>query len=369
MTKRTNTAVWLEQYHRWQINVQKDGKRKTFSCSTPGRAGQRICNAKADAWLDDIVSGTKRVSFLWPKYMEDLKTRSGYSHYNRYDSYWRLYINPAIGHMRVSALDDARLQLVIDYAHKHPSKKKPLSKKYLENIRGALTNFVTYARRMKATAYRPENIVIPKNATRSNKKPMQPDDLKILFASDQTKYRKRVQTEQFIYAWRFAVVCGLRPGEVIGLTHRDIDGNICTIHGSINKFAERTSGKNENALRSFVIPPLGLKILADQATYMSLLNIRSKYIFPDAYGEAPSQQVYWKHWNSYRKYNGISETTPYEMRHTFFSVCKKLPPELVKQMGGHGKDMDTFGVYGHALSGEAELTASLVDQSFQQYIK
>ena len=56
------------------------------------------------------------------------------------------------------------------------------------------------------------------------------------------------------------------------------------------------------------------------------------------------------------------------MRHTFFSVCKQLPPELIKQMGGHGKDMDTFGVYGHALSGEAELTATLVDQSFASVI-
>ena len=369
MTKRTNTAVWMEKYHRWQINVQKDGKRKTFSCSTPGRAGQRICNAKADAWLDDVVSGTKRVSFLWPKYMTDLKTRSGYSHYNRFDSYWRLYINPAIGHMRVSDLDDARLQLVIDYAHKHPSKKKPLSKKYLENIRGALTNFVTYARRMKATAYRPENIVIPKNATRSNKKPMQPEDLKTLFAADTVRFARKVEREWYIYAFRFAVVCGLRPGELFGLTHKDIVGNICTIHGSINKFMEHTEGKNRNALRSFVVPALGMDILKQQAALLEQARVKSKYIFPDPDGGPTSQRTYRDHWARYREYNGISETTPYEMRHTFFSVCKKMPPELVKQMGGHGQDMDTFGVYGHALSGEAELTASLVDQSFLQYIK
>ena len=30
MNERKNEARWLEKYQRWQINVQKDGKRKTF---------------------------------------------------------------------------------------------------------------------------------------------------------------------------------------------------------------------------------------------------------------------------------------------------------------------------------------------------
>ena len=49
--KRTNTAKWIESAHRWQINVQKDGVRKTFVSAKPGRTGQREANAKADAWL------------------------------------------------------------------------------------------------------------------------------------------------------------------------------------------------------------------------------------------------------------------------------------------------------------------------------
>lgn len=38
--KRTNTAKWVESAQRWQINVQKDGKRKTFTSTKPGRTGQ-----------------------------------------------------------------------------------------------------------------------------------------------------------------------------------------------------------------------------------------------------------------------------------------------------------------------------------------
>ena len=36
-TKRTNTAKWSDKHRSRQINVQMDGKRRSFSSSTPGR--------------------------------------------------------------------------------------------------------------------------------------------------------------------------------------------------------------------------------------------------------------------------------------------------------------------------------------------
>lgn len=56
MGKRVNTAVWLEKQQRWQIKVQKDGVRRTFTSSKPGRTGQREVNRKADAWLDEGIA-------------------------------------------------------------------------------------------------------------------------------------------------------------------------------------------------------------------------------------------------------------------------------------------------------------------------
>ena len=63
MGRRTNTAQWLPNQKRWQIKVQKDGQRRTFTSAKPGRTGQREANRKADAWLDDgICNTTKRCS-------------------------------------------------------------------------------------------------------------------------------------------------------------------------------------------------------------------------------------------------------------------------------------------------------------------
>ena len=72
MGKRTNTAVWSEKHQRWQINVQKDGKRRSFYSSTPGRAGQRGANAKADAWLDEGINPTgERVAALYEQFHDE----------------------------------------------------------------------------------------------------------------------------------------------------------------------------------------------------------------------------------------------------------------------------------------------------------
>ena len=62
--------------------------------------------------------------------------------------------------------------------------------------------------------------------------------------------------------------------------------------------------------------------------------------------------------------NDIPPVSAYEMRHTFVSVAKKLPAGEVKDLVGHSEDMDTFGVYGHALTGEDTETAQAVNGMF-----
>ena len=37
-------------------------------------------------------------------------------------------------------------------------------------------------------------------------------------------------------------------------------------------------------------------------------------------------------------------------------------------MGGHSKNMDTFGIYGHEVQGDAELTARLIQDRFTELL-
>ena len=87
MGQRTNTATWLPNQQRWQIKVQKNGVRRTFTSAKPGRTGQREANRKADAWLDEgITSTTKRCADVWAEYMISVKAAAGGSYIDRWRS-------------------------------------------------------------------------------------------------------------------------------------------------------------------------------------------------------------------------------------------------------------------------------------------
>lgn len=58
MGRRTNTAQWLPNQKRWQIKVQKDGQRRTFTSAKPGRTGQRVASQLLNAF------GIERPGFL-----------------------------------------------------------------------------------------------------------------------------------------------------------------------------------------------------------------------------------------------------------------------------------------------------------------
>ena len=97
-------------------------------------------------------------------------------------------------------------------------------------------------------------------------------------------------------------------------------------------------------------------------------GIHSPWVFPNKKGSFTNQNGLYKAWTRYRIYNGIQVTSPYEMRHTFFSLYKSLPENLTKLVGGHSKMFDTQGTYGHEVDGEAEKAARLINETLQEIL-
>lgn len=135
--KRTNTAKWIESAGRWQINVQKDGVRKTFTSAKPGRTGQREANKKADDWLEKgLQTRGKTVESAYAEYLERASKISGQSNYRPKESRWRIWIQPEIGHRRLESLTQQQVQAVLDNA-----KAAGKSRKTLQNLYGDITSF------------------------------------------------------------------------------------------------------------------------------------------------------------------------------------------------------------------------------------
>ncbi|MDD7633348.1 MAG: site-specific integrase [Firmicutes bacterium] len=353
MGKRTNTATWSEKYSRWQINVQKDGYRRSFYSSTPGRTGQREANAKADAWLDSgIIGAASNVEKLFTEFAEANKLLSGSSAAAQIDYYKRVWIVPNIGRVKIANICDNDIQKLLDQMV-----AKGLSRKSVQNCKGILSKFFKWCRKNKYTDYRPDDVEISASARNKGKRVLQPDELATLFSSTETTFNGKPVEDPYIYSYRFAVLTGLRPGELRGLKWEDITGNVVNVRRAINIHGEETRGKNENAVRSFVLSDQAAQALQRQREQGN----RGEYVFP-----LPPHSAYYNGWKTYCKHNGITPVSLYELRHTFVSIAKTLSEGEIKPLVGHSKNMDTFSVYGHELSGEDAATAQKVTAIFDR---
>lgn len=375
MGKRTGTAIWQEKQHRWKIDVQKDGERRSFYSSRPGRTGQREANAKADAWLDEGIANTStKVSKLYAVWLEDLSTTAGTSYLTECTKYGEYYILPVCGALKISDLTEGQLQTVLNKAYKQGCLKKdrqrkpsgqPLSKKTLQGIRSVERAFLKWCRLHKYTNLFPENLTIPKGARLCGKKILQPEALRVLFTADTRSWHKKIIFDDFIYAYRFVVATGIRPGELLGLWYGDIKGNTVNLRRSINIHGETTLGKNENAIRSFDMNADACAAYQAQVQLLQECGIELNYntpLFP-----VGSERGLYRRWQRYQAANGISPAISlYELRHTFVSInAAAMNDGQLKLLVGHSRNMDTQGVYGHEVEGQREQLAQASTDAFK----
>lgn len=379
MGRRTNTASWLPNQQRWQIKVQKDGVRRTFTSTKAGRTGQREANAKADAWLDEgIASTTKRCAEVWAEFLISAKATAGTSYADQIEKFGRNYILPVIGARRIGDLSTGMLQDALNRSYKegclNPDSKRRskgnLSRKTLQDIRGVEVSFVRWCRQHKYTTLRPEDegLAVPKGARNKGKKILQPDALRVLLSTDTRVVRGKVEADENIHAYRFAVMTGLRPGELLGLRVGDVEGHRLHLVRAINTLNEETTGKNENAIRTVVLHPLAvaeLKAQLQQRTFEEERPLRQD----DPVFLFKNEQSLYNYWRFYQHCNSITPPISlYELRHTFVSMIEDaVSPAQLRRMVGHSKSMDTYGWYSHAVAGRADAAALAVSTTLAEY--
>lgn len=313
-SKMISRAIWVEKKHVWKINLQKNGVRKSFYSSVPGDKGRKICAQNATSWLSGAcpfsVSERTTVDTVFERYLQDkaLETTNIYTIRNRYNN----HIKPIIGKVPVMLLTKQDLKRVIYTAYR----KHNLSQKSLKNIRGDLSGFCNYLDCADIrNDLRTSNIKIPSNAKKGQKQALDVSSLNILFTESQVPYNGTICQDSLIYAYRFQVVTGLRPGELMGLEWGDIDNDYIHIRRAINAKGITTNGKNEFAARDFPQTRYTRMLLESQQVYRVTPLDPHERVFGST-----GQLCYRKRWGIYCRYNGIPYITPYELRHTFSSM-------------------------------------------------
>lgn len=355
---RTNTAKWDEKKSLWRIVVTRDGKRKEFTSAKTGRTGQREANKKADNWLNGVTPDERlRVEAAYTRYLENEEGRVSTGNMLNLRNIGKVWIIPHIGDKYLDALTLGDLQKILDDAE-----KAGRSRKTIKNIRGTMSVFFKYCRRNEWTQIRTEDLSVSAHAPIKQKQILQSDSLTTLFKSDQTTFNRKQVRDPYIFAYRFIVVTGLRPGEMMGARWEDVWDNVLHLQRSINSQGDITCGKNDNARRNIPLSPLALQILEDQRVYA---DASSPYIF-----NIFDTRILYKHWRKYCEFNDIPKMSVYELRHTYVSIAAPILHEgELKPLVGHSRSMDTLGVYAHEMEGDKARTVEKVDERIRDLIK
>lgn len=354
--KRRAEAVWIESRSRWQINVQRDGKRKTFTSTIPGRKGKHEAEGKADDWLEAGQPDDIRFDNAWEMYLDHLNQTTGLSNYTDNRSIGRTWLLPALGEKRISRIRLSDVQSIMSAAA-----EKGLAKRTCKNIRDKLAGFLVWATDNKIShSIDCTKVKIPQTAKEATRTVVQPDQLRALFSAKPISH--------YIYGYQLIVCLGLRSGELCGLKESDYDGTTLAICRSINRLDQITPGKTTNARRTIVLPQRAKTILANQKAYLQRKGIKSTWLFPDTLGQHTNPHRVNRSWRTFAERQGITSSI-HELRHTFISMTNKdLPSAMLKLIVGHSDKMPTDDVYGHEIDGDKQRAADIIDAVLDKHL-
>ena len=353
------SAVWIEKEKRWSLRVQYKGISRRFTSSKPGISGKKEVLKKYRAFLAGDTWEEMEVSEAFRRFLEYIIDKNGKGEaYINLEKYGRLYILPRIGKKLLSTIALPDLQNCISKARRTSGGTAPLSHRTLRNLKATISQFTRWAVGNGYMDPLRGELYIPKSAPTTEKVILQPADIKRLFSGSSAG-------NWYINIFRFALVTGLRTGEVLGIQEGDIKDNVLTIRRAVNCRNQITEGKNTNARRQIYLNKIAQKIIAENLFRNRRLS--TPWIFCSKIGGPLSQSTLRNAWLKLAEERSLPGS-PYSLRHTFISLLKnEMPEQMLKSIVGHSASMDTYGIYGHMVSGEMERAAEIININFQKY--
>lgn len=85
--------------------------------------------------------------------------------------------------------------------------------------------------------------------------------------------------------------------------------------------------------------------------------------------EIESQSTFRHRWQKYCQVNQLDYVSLYELRHTFVSIAKSLSDGELRQLVGHSKSMDTYGIYSHEVQNDLRVTSEKLNDIWGNILK
>ena len=342
-----------ERNGRWSVILYVDGKQKWIAAGTSKKRAQQlhdelvVKNRKGDLVIPPPIT-FKDFSELWMRdYCEvALKPVTIYE----YKGYMRKYLVPAFGHLKLTAIHHEQVQRFVSGLVRQGN----LKPKSIRNQVAPLSRMFALAIRWGYMTSNPaERIALPRQE-QTEIAFLTPPQVKLLIDATPPEWKALIA---------LGCMCGMRKGEVMGLTHDSVlwaEKRINIKQSMWNGRLQEPKTKRSNAkvpMTPTVEALLMERVLACPASPMNLVFCRAD--------GSPLRQEWVNHGvlDPALKRAGLPRITYHGLRHSFVAglIGANVPIKVIQELARHASVQTTLDKYGHILPDSKEDAIGLLE--------
>jgi integrase len=287
------------------------------------------------------------------------------STYETYKMLILVYINPSIGHLRIDEISTEHLEnFYIEMQNKGRKKTLKngtiaLSSKTVRNIASVIHKALKDAVRLKQIAFNPSDSALKPKLTAPDIDFMTPENL--------MKYVASIQGHRYGPVLQLVALTGMRRGEILGLSWKDIDfkAGAINIHRTLIRAGNQTIFDTPKSKKSKRTIEIDIDTMQKLQAWKIAQNIErlalggewadtENLIVTDQTGSVPSFSAFARMFKKTLNNAGLMEMKFHSLRHSYVIAALRSGGALksVSERVGHGDTTITNRVYNHVIEGD-----------------
>jgi integrase len=344
--------------YRDRAGKQKFHSETFYGTRTEAKRRERELKTLKDKSKLVASDSLKLEPFMEKWFKSTCKNAVGTSTYQRYITNSRMYIYPAIGHVRIQKLTPLMIQgLYADL------QERGLASSTIRLINAPLSKALKQAVKWGMLQENPvTHVGLPTSKGQQSK-------VRPMTVAQMEAFLDAAKETRWLVMWELALASGMRPGEYLGLPWRCVDWD----NGAVR--VERTASypvglaarigppKTKRSRRTIPLPTPVMDDLREHRAAVKRARLKSKcwntdldLVFPGEDGEIMKYprfltQVFHKTLKIAGLKKGRDGFRPYSLRHTCATVLllEGKHPKVVSERLGHASITETLDTYSHVL--------------------
>jgi integrase len=340
---------------RWEARLTLDGgKRRSWYGTTRAEVAHKLAEAQRDKELGTLEAAPSRltVETFLADWLDAVQPTVRPRTFARYQQLVTQHALPSLGGLTVGRLSPGHLQHL--YAAKLAEGLAPRTVRLLHAV---LHRALGQAKRQGLVQTNVAELVSPPRAPRHSVQTLSEDQARAFLDA--------AKGERLYALYVLALSTGMRQGELMALSWRQVDMSIATLRvtGSLQRIdgkQEVVEPKTRGSRRAIALPPFAVMALrAHASTWQSNAGA---LLFTNLDGTPLVGTVLTKQFQRILKAAGLPRIRFHDLRHTAATLLlgRGVHPKIVSEMLGHSSISMTLDLYSHVTpSMQAEAAAVL----------